>query len=104
MGAANIHPTALVAPEAQLAADVTVGAYSVIGPRVRIGAGTVVGPHVVLEGRTTIGARNQLFQFASVGAVPQDLKYHGEDSELVAVVRATRCGPVAVSPTKRWLC
>lgn len=83
MGAADIHPTALVAPEAQLAADVTVGAYSIIGPRVRIGSGTVVGPHVVIEGRTTIGARNQLFQFASVGAVPQDLKYHGEDSELV---------------------
>jgi UDP-N-acetylglucosamine acyltransferase len=83
MGAARIHPTALVAPEAQLAADVTVGAYSIIGARVRIGAASVVGPHVVIEGRTTIGARNQIFQFASVGAVPQDLKYRGEDSELV---------------------
>jgi UDP-N-acetylglucosamine acyltransferase len=83
MGAARIHPTALVAPEAQLAGDVTVGAYSIIGPRVRIGAASVVGPHVVIEGRTTIGARNQIFQFASVGAVPQDLKYRGEDSELV---------------------
>jgi UDP-N-acetylglucosamine acyltransferase len=83
MGAARIHPTALVAPEAQLAADVTVGAYSMIGPRVRIDAASVIGPHVVIEGRTTIGARNHIFQFASVGAVPQDLKYHGEDSELV---------------------
>jgi UDP-N-acetylglucosamine acyltransferase len=83
MGAARIHPTALVAPEAQLAADVTVGAFSIIGPRVRIGAASVVGPHVVIEGRTTIGARNQIFQFASVGAIPQDLKYRGEDSELI---------------------
>ena len=82
MGAARIHPTALVAPEAQLAADVTVGAYAVIGPQVRIGAASVIAPHVVIEGRTTIGARNHVFQFASVGAVPQDLKYHGEDSEL----------------------
>lgn len=83
MGAARIHPTALVAPEAQLAADVRVGAYSMIGPHVCIGAASVVGPHVVIEGRTTLGARNRIFQFASVGAVPQDLKYHGEDSELV---------------------
>jgi UDP-N-acetylglucosamine acyltransferase len=83
MGAARIHPTALVAPEAQLAADVTVGAYSMVGPRVRIGSASVVGPHVVIEGRTTIGARNHIFQFASVGAVPQDLKYRGEDSALV---------------------
>jgi len=82
MSAARIHPTALVAPEAALAAGVSVGAYSIIGPRVRIGADTVVGPHVVIEGRTTFGARNQIFQFASVGAVPQDLKYQGEDSEL----------------------
>jgi UDP-N-acetylglucosamine acyltransferase len=83
MRAEGIHPTAVVAPEATLAPDVRVGPYAVIGPRVRIGAGTVIGPHVVIEGRTTIGARNHVFQFASVGAVPQDLKYHGEDSELV---------------------
>lgn len=79
----TVHPTAIVAPQAELAADVTVGPYAVIGPRVRIGAGSAVGPHVVIEGRTTIGARNQIFQFASIGAAPQDLKYHGEDSELV---------------------
>lgn len=78
-----VHPTALVAAEAALASDVRVGPYSVIGSAVRIGAGTVVGPHVVIEGRTTIGARNHIFQFASIGAVPQDLKYRGEPSELV---------------------
>ena len=82
MSEPRIHPTAIVAPGAVLDASVTIGPYSVVGPRVHIGAGTAVGPHVVIEGRTTIGARNQIFQFASVGAVPQDLKYHGEDSEL----------------------
>ena len=82
MSGARIHPTAIVAAGAMLASDVSVGAYSLIGPRVRIGAGTVVGPHVVIEGNTAIGARNHIFQFASIGAVPQDLKYHGEDSEL----------------------
>jgi UDP-N-acetylglucosamine acyltransferase len=54
----------------------------VIGPHVRIGAGSVIGPYAVIEGDTTIGARNRIFQFASVGADPQDLKYHGEPSRL----------------------
>jgi UDP-N-acetylglucosamine acyltransferase len=83
MSDSRIHPTAIVAPDAELGADVAVAAYTVIGPQVRIGAGTTVGPHVVIEGRTTIGDGNQIFQFASIGAVPQDLKYHGEDSELI---------------------
>ncbi len=83
MGGTRVHPTALVAPEAELAPDVVVGAYSVVGPRVRIGAGTVIGPHVVIEGRTTIGEGNRIFQFASIGAPPQDLKYQGEDSALI---------------------
>jgi UDP-N-acetylglucosamine acyltransferase len=82
MSRPDIHPTAIVAPEAELGADVRVGPYAVIGPQVRIGPGTTVGPHAVVEGRTTIGARNQIFQFAAIGAVPQDLKYHGEPSEL----------------------
>ncbi|MCI0569567.1 MAG: acyl-ACP--UDP-N-acetylglucosamine O-acyltransferase [Myxococcaceae bacterium] len=79
----RIHPTAIIAPGADLHPTVEVGPYSVIGARVRIGEGTVVGPHVVIEGRTTIGAGNRIFQFASVGAAPQDLKYAGEDTELV---------------------
>lgn len=83
MSKANIHPSAVVAPGAELATDVTVGPYTVIGERVRIGSRTIVGPHVVLDGRTTIGSDNRLFPFASVGAPPQDLKYRGEDSELV---------------------
>ena len=82
MNGARIHPTAIVSSGAELGPDVAIGAYSMVGDRVSIGAGTSVGPHVVVEGRTTIGARNQIFQFASIGAVPQDLKYHGEDSAL----------------------
>jgi UDP-N-acetylglucosamine acyltransferase len=79
---AQIHPTAIVDPAAELAADVTVGAYTLIGPHVRIGAGTQVGPHCVIEGRTTIGAANRIFQFCSLGAAPQDKKYAGELTEL----------------------
>lgn len=79
----NRHPTAIIDPQAQLHESVTVGPYSVIGPKVKIGAGTTIGPHVVIEGRTTLGERNRIFQFAALGATPQDLKFHGEDGELV---------------------
>jgi UDP-N-acetylglucosamine acyltransferase len=78
----RLHPTAVVARGAELDTGVTVGPYAVIGPHVRIGRDTRVGPHAVIEGRTTLGARNQVFQFASVGAVPQDQKYAGEESTL----------------------
>jgi UDP-N-acetylglucosamine acyltransferase len=67
---------------AELDSSVEVGPGAVIGPEVRIGDATRIGPYAVVEGRTTIGARNQIFQFASVGAAPQDLKYHGEPSRL----------------------
>jgi UDP-N-acetylglucosamine acyltransferase len=79
----SIHPTAIVDGHADLDPSVEVGPFSVIGPHVRIGAGTVIGPHVVIEGRTTLGINNRVFQFASLGAAPQDLKYAGEDTELV---------------------
>lgn len=79
---ALIHPTAIIEAGAQLDASVEVGAYSVIGPHVHIGAGTKIGPHVVIEGHTTIGRDNQIFQFASLGAVPQDKKYAGEPTGL----------------------
>ncbi len=82
MSAPRIHPTAIVAPEAQLAEDVGIGPYSIVGPHVSIGPRTEVGPHVVIEGRTALGADNRIFQFASIGPVPQDLKYHDEPSEL----------------------
>ncbi len=79
---ATIHPTAIVESGAQLGESVSIGAYSVIGPQVRIGEGTTVGPHCVIEGRTTLGRNNRVFQFASLGAVPQDKKYAGEPTEL----------------------
>jgi UDP-N-acetylglucosamine acyltransferase len=78
-----IDPRAIVSPKAQLAADVTVGAYSIIGPDVTIGPGTVIGPHVVINGPTTIGANNRVYQFASIGDAPQDKKYKGEPTKLV---------------------
>lgn len=76
------HPTALIHPNAQLADDVRVGAYSIIGEHVEIGAGTTVGPHVVITGHTRIGENNQIFQFCSLGEVPQDKKYAGEPTRL----------------------
>jgi UDP-N-acetylglucosamine acyltransferase len=78
-----LHPTAIIDPRAELHPSVEVGPYCVIGPKVRIGAGTVLGPHVVIEGDTTLGAGNRIFQFASLGAIPQDLKYAGEPTRLV---------------------
>lgn len=79
---AVIHPTAIVEAGAQIDSSVSIGPYTVIGPRVTIGAGTTVGPHCVIEGRTTIGCDNRIFQFNSLGAIPQDKKYAGEPCEL----------------------
>jgi len=78
-----IHPSALVDPAARIGTGVSVGAYSVIGAGVEIGDGTTIGSHVVIEGRTRIGRDNRIFQFASIGAEPQDKKFRGEESELV---------------------
>jgi UDP-N-acetylglucosamine acyltransferase len=79
---AAIHATAVVAPSAIIGAGTVIGPYSVIGEKVEIGAGNRIGPHVVIEGRTIIGDGNAIFQFASIGAAPQDLKYQGEDTLL----------------------
>ncbi|GLS04120.1 acyl-[acyl-carrier-protein]--UDP-N-acetylglucosamine O-acyltransferase [Chitiniphilus shinanonensis] len=78
----RIHPTAIVDPKAELAADVVVGPYALIGPNVRIGAGCEVGPHVVIDGVTEIGARNRFHPFGNIGCAPQDKKYHGEPTRL----------------------
>jgi UDP-N-acetylglucosamine acyltransferase len=78
-----IHPTAIVDPSARLAADVTVGAYSVVGAEVEIGAGCAVAPHALIQGPTRIGRNNRIGAFASVGGDPQDKKYSGERSELI---------------------
>jgi UDP-N-acetylglucosamine acyltransferase len=79
----TIHPTAVIEEGAILAENVTVGAFAYIGPHVKIGEGTTVSSHAVIEGYTTIGKRNRIFSHAAVGTIPQDLKYHGEKSELV---------------------
>lgn len=81
--AVTVHPSAIVAPGAELDSGVEVGPYAVIGSQVRIGKNTWIGPHAVIEGRTTIGCENRIFQFASVGAMPQDKKYAGEESTLI---------------------
>jgi len=75
-----IHRSAIVEPGARLAPGTRIGAYSVIGSQVEVGEGTVIGPHVVIEGRTRIGRNNRIWQFASIGAAPQDMKYAGEDT------------------------
>ena len=87
--AGSIHPTAIVDPQAQIDASASIGAYTLIGPHVKIGSGTSVGPHCVIEGRTTIGRDNRIFQFNSLGAIPQDKKYAGEPCELVIGDRNT---------------
>ncbi|RIL11739.1 MAG: acyl-[acyl-carrier-protein]--UDP-N-acetylglucosamine O-acyltransferase [Proteobacteria bacterium] len=79
----EIHPTAVIDPKARIGADCTIGAYSVIGPHVVLGAGNRIASHVVIDGHTAIGAGNTFFQFASIGAAPQDLKFKGEPSQLI---------------------
>ena len=79
---ANIHPTAIIEPGAQLGDNVTIGPYTIVRANVSIGEGTTIGPHCVIEGHTTIGRDNRIFQFASLGAVPQDKKYAGEPTRL----------------------
>lgn len=77
-----IHSTAIIHPGAEIADDVSIGPFSVIGANVKIGSGTTVAAHVVIEGWTEIGSDNQIFQFSSIGAAPQDLKYAGEETRL----------------------
>jgi UDP-N-acetylglucosamine acyltransferase len=79
----RIHETAVVDRRAEIDSDVEIGPYSVIGACVKIGKGSRIRSHVVIEGRTSLGEGNVIFQFATVGSVPQDLKYKGEPSELV---------------------
>lgn len=79
----NIHPSAIIDAGAELDHGVTVGPWCVIGPAVRVAAGTRLHNNVVVTGRTTIGRDNEIFPFATVGCKPQDLKYRGEDGELI---------------------
>ncbi len=78
-----IHPTAVIDPSAELADDVEISPYVVIGANVSIGSGTWIGPHTVIQGPTTIGCDNKIYQFSSIGEVPQDKKYNNEDTRLI---------------------
>jgi UDP-N-acetylglucosamine acyltransferase len=79
----NIHPTAIISPDATLAEGVDVGPYSIIGPDCHIGTNTIIGPHVVVEAHTDIGDGCRISQFASLGGAPQDLKFRGEKTRVV---------------------
>lgn len=79
---ANIHPTAIVYPGAELGFEVSVGAFCVIGPEVKIGDRSKIGTHSVVVGKTSIGAENKIYNHVSLGQEPQDLKYKGEPTEL----------------------
>lgn len=85
----NIHPSAVIAPSAHLGEDVTIGPYCVIGDDVEIGDRSVIGPHAVIEKWTSLGKECRVYQFASVGAAPQDLKFKGERSYTVIGDRTT---------------
>ena len=85
----GIHPTAIVDQKAEIESTVSIGPYTVIGPHVKIASGTTIGAHCVIEGHTTIGRDNRIFQFNSLGAIPQDKKYAGEPCELVIGDRNT---------------
>lgn len=98
-----IHPTAIVDAKAELDENVSVGAYSIIRENVRIGAGTRIGPHVVIDPFVTIGPECHIFQFAAIGAIPQSLKFAGEQTrvtigaktvirEFVTIHRGTESG------------
>lgn len=79
----NIHKTAIIEDGAKLGDNITIGAYTVIGKDVKIGDGTTIGTHTLIEGKTTIGENNQIFSHATLGSIPQDLKFDGEDVELI---------------------
>jgi UDP-N-acetylglucosamine acyltransferase len=79
----KIHPTAVVSPDANISEGVEIGPYTIIGPDVNIGKNTIVGPHVVIDAHTDIGEGCRIFQFASIGAVPQDLKFRGEKTRVI---------------------
>jgi UDP-N-acetylglucosamine acyltransferase len=79
----DIHKTAIIEKGAQLGENITIGAFTIIGKNVKIGDGTKVASHTLIEGKTTIGKNNDIFSHATIGSIPQDLKFDGEDVELI---------------------
>lgn len=92
------HPTAIIDPRAELDSGVEVGPYCVIGAGVKIGRGCKIHSHAVIQGRTTLGEENVVFPFATIGSIPQDLKYKGEPSELIIGHRNTIREYVSLNP------
>lgn len=80
-----IDPTAIIHPGAKLAADVTVGPYSIIAENVSIESGSSIGSHVVINGPTKIGSNNKIFHFCSIGEDPQDKKYKNENNSILEI-------------------
>ena len=79
----NIHKTAIIEEGAVLGDNITIGAFTIIGKDVKIGDGTIIDSHTVIAGKTTIGKNNHIFSHAAIGTIPQDLKFNGEDVELI---------------------
>jgi len=79
----NIHKTAIIEKGAKIGIDVSIGAFTIIGKQVTIGDGTIVDSHTLIEGKTTIGDNNKIFSHAVLGTIPQDLKFDGEETELL---------------------
>ena len=79
----NIHKTAIIEEGAILGDNITIGAFTIIGKDVKIGDGTIIDSHTVIDGKTTIGKNNHIFSHAAIGTIPQDLKFNGEDVELI---------------------
>lgn len=98
---ADIHPTSIVAPGAQIGAGVRIGPFCVIGTDVTLGDGVWLHSHVVIDGRTRVGAGTKIYPFASLGTPPQDLKYDGEPSELVIGESNTIREHVTMNPGTR---
>ena len=98
MSETQIHPTAVIEEGAQIGPGCKIGPYCTIGPNVSLGSNCVLHSHVVLAGRTTIGEDCQIFPFASLGHIPQDLKFTGEDSRLEIGPRNTIREHVTMNP------
>jgi UDP-N-acetylglucosamine acyltransferase len=94
----NVHPTAIVDSRAELDSSVEVGPYCLLGAGVKIGKESKIYSHAVIQGRTTLGEGNEVFPFATIGSIPQDLKYKGEPSELLIGNRNTIREYVSLNP------
>ena len=94
----NIHATAVIDPNAMMGKDISIGPYCIVGQDVNLGDGVRLHSHVVIDGRTTIGTETQIYPFSSIGLPPQDMKYKGEDSELIIGARNTIREYVTMNP------